>query len=62
MSFKRGDFVQLDGRLGVFVLAEDEAGVPENHLGVWFGDSIQPEVWTIPTEYFAAAPIPIIKH
>ena len=56
-----GDFVEMDGLIGVVVKLED---CPEDHIAVWFGmenqkrksegseNVITPEVWTIPTEYF----------
>jgi hypothetical protein len=47
---------------------------PEDHLALWFGDPrgtrlsaggsgrLQPEVWTVPSEYCQPACAPIVKH
>ena len=62
-SFKIGDFVEMDGLLAVVVATEECSNVPEDHLGLWFGDpkttrisegglgGSTPEVWTVPAEY-----------
>lgn len=71
-----GDFIELNGSLGVVVgVNTDEvvATVPEGHLAVWFGPKSRqsnpeekanniPEVWTVPAEYCTLAPIPQYYH
>ncbi len=70
-TWKRGDLVELDGRLAVVVGVEGDPDVPEDHIAVWFGDprcepssvgGTRPEVWTVPAEYFIPAGAPIWKH
>jgi hypothetical protein len=70
----RGDIVELDGLLAVVVGVEGDPNVPEDHLAVWFGDPqckrisqggkgrANPEVYTVPTEYFSLANEPVYKH
>lgn len=70
----RGDFVELDGLLGVVVGVEGEASVPDDHLAVWFGTPQttriseggtgrhRPEVWTAPKNDFSPAAAPIYRH
>ena len=66
--WKRGDLVELDGKLGVVVGVAGDANVPDEHLAVWFGNSHgalggrRHEVWTVPEEYFIAAQEPVYKH
>lgn len=62
-SPKIGDFIEMDGLLAVVVATEDNPNVPEDHVGVWFGNSTarrisegglrgaSPEVSTVPAEY-----------
>lgn len=73
-QWQRGDVVELDGLLCVVVAIEGDPGVPDDHVGVWFGDPRcvrksqggcgrqRPEVWTVPAEYFVPAAAPIMKH
>jgi hypothetical protein len=73
-AFNRGDFVEVDGALGVVVGVAGEQQVPEEHLAIWFGvdkpsSAAQeehgvgcPEVWTIPQEYVQAGPNAIVHH
>jgi hypothetical protein len=72
-TWKRGDLVELGGRLAVVVGVEGDPNVPEGHIAAWFGDprsepksqgagGKQPEVWTVPAEYFVAAAPPVWKH
>jgi hypothetical protein len=63
----KGDFVHLDGSgVGIVVATpEDDAQVPEEHLGVWFGtldEEGNPEVWTVPAEYLRPAPTSVYRH
>jgi hypothetical protein len=54
--FDKGDFVILDGRIGVVTtLGPEIPGDAEDHSGVWFGEMQDgaPIVWVIPTEYLA---------
>ena len=65
--YRKGDFVHLDGSgVGIVVATpEEDAQVPEEHLGVWFGtldEAGSPEVWTVPAEYLRPAPAPTFKH
>jgi hypothetical protein len=62
---RRGDFVQINGRLAVVVATGEELGESlADHSTVWFGtvEDEKPEVWTIPTEYLSHAPSPIVRH
>ena len=73
-TWRRGDLVELDGRLAVVVGAEGEPGVPEDHVNLWFGEpqSIRkseggpggrtPVVWTVPEEYCLPTPPPDVRH
>lgn len=72
--WRRGDLVEIDGLLAVVVGVAGEPGVPEDHIAVWFGDphcvrkslggvgGQQPEIWTVPAQYFALAAEPIWNH
>jgi hypothetical protein len=66
MDLSKGELVILDKKLCVVVGTEQDEGVPEGHLAVWFGDTaedgISPEVWTVPAEYFVRAPAAKMKH
>lgn len=68
-AFNRGDFVKVNGVLGVVVGVAGEEHVPEDHLAIWFGTdrptsslegntASRPEVWTIPQEYAQLGPRP----
>ena len=60
-----GEFVTLNGRIGVVVQMPHQPGADlYDHLAVWF-DSFEngrPEIWTVPAEYFLAGESPIVKH
>ena len=70
----RGDWVEMDGLLGVVVAIEGDPEVPEDHVAVWFGDprgkrlsqggigGQRPEVWTVPVDCIVAAARPIYRH
>lgn len=63
--FEKGRIVTLDGRLGVVVLVGEELDEDMgDHTGVWFGDveGGRPVVFTVPTEYLAAGPRPVMEH
>ena len=63
--FAPGDFVTLNGRLGVVVPMPVQPGADlDDHAAVWFGDTEQgrPEIWTVPAEYLCAGPLPIVQH
>ncbi len=60
-----GQIVTINGQVGVVVLTGKELDDDmDDHTGVWFGttDGGLPKVFTIPTEYLAAGPLPILKH
>ena len=72
---KVGDFIELDGLLGVVVgIIPDADDDSNNHLAIWFGAESQkriseggtgntvPVVWTVPTEYCNPAQPPISHH
>ncbi|WP_084446496.1 hypothetical protein [Hymenobacter roseosalivarius] len=72
---KVGDFIELDGLLGVVVgIIPNEHGNLEDHLVIWFGAESQkrisqggagnpiPEVWTVPAEYCKPAQPPVFRH
>jgi hypothetical protein len=66
-AFKRGDFVTLNDRLTVVVGIEGDAGVPEDHVALWYGAEEQtsnvPRVWTVPAEYcIPVTDTPIFYH
>jgi hypothetical protein len=56
----------LGDRLCVVVGTDCDEGVPDDHLAVWFGPSVEggpaPEVYTVPANYFEKAPPPNVKH
>ena len=63
--FTNGEIVTINKKVGVVVLTgQDMGGDLEDHTGVWFGgfEDGKPEVWTIPTEYLASGPEPVLKH
>jgi hypothetical protein len=63
--FKKGDFVNINKQVAVIVMTGAELrGDLEDHTGVWFGTYAQgvPEVYTIPTEYLAKGPEPVLRH
>ena len=62
---KKGDFVEINKDIGVVVMTGEDLGDDlEDHTGVWFGTYQEgvPEIWTIPTEYLAKGPEPVMKH
>ena len=73
-EFTLGQFVEHDGLLAVVVGTESDGGAPEDHLALWYGDpesvrisqggtgGLQPEVWTVPTDYCIPASPPDIRH
>jgi hypothetical protein len=73
-NWQRGDLVELDGLLAVVISVEGDAGVPEGHIAVWFGDprcvrksqggsgGQRPEIWTVPADLFIKAEPPVWKH
>ena len=73
-EWRRGDFVELDGLLAVVVGIEGDPGIPEEHVGLWFGDpngrrksqggtgGRHPEIWTVPEDYCVPAEEAIYKH
>lgn len=65
-EFALGQFVFLNGSgVGIIAMLADDSGVPEDHIGVWFGTTTEtgsPIVCTLPKEYFTSAPEPEIQH
>jgi hypothetical protein len=68
--FKTGEFVVHNNQVGVVAMTGEDlvSRLPgsglEDHTGVWFGtlEDGAPDVWTIPTEYLAKGPQPVMKH
>ncbi len=52
-NLKKGQFVQVDNAIGVIVFLELENSVPEDHLGIWYGEFSDntPKYRTVPAEY-----------
>jgi hypothetical protein len=62
MAIRRGDLVTLNGRLAAVVGVEGDPGIPEDHVGLWYGDpptqrqdddkpvAVAPIVYTVPAE------------
>lgn len=65
MTVRRGDFVTLNGRVGVVLATGAELG-PElaDHAAVWFGgvEAGQPAVWIVATEVLTPGPPPVFRH
>ncbi len=72
---KIGDFLEMDGLVGVVVGIElDEDALEDSHVAIWFGleaqkrkseggtGSIVPEVWNVPIEYCHRAGSPTFRH
>lgn len=71
---QKGDFVEMDGLLAVVVATDDDSNVPEEHVGIWFGDpsakrlseggsgGATPEVFTVPVEYCSRPAEPQFTH
>lgn len=52
--FHIGQFVRIDTDLGIIVSLPDNKNVPEDHLGIWYGERNEenlPKVRTVPQEY-----------
>ncbi|WP_028979869.1 hypothetical protein [Sporocytophaga myxococcoides] len=72
MSFKKGDFVTIDGLNAVVIAHYGDEGIPEDHIAVYFGSdqkgkseggsSCAPEVWVVPVGIWEDSQIPIYKH
>ncbi|MBV9849892.1 MAG: hypothetical protein JO250_09490 [Armatimonadetes bacterium] len=72
--WRRGDFVELNGRVAVVVGVEGDPDVPEEHVALWFGEASDqratgedpaagpPQVWTVPAEYCRPGPRPVYRH
>jgi hypothetical protein len=69
--WKRGDLVELNGELAVVVGVDGESGVPEDHVGLWYGESKSisqsggrkvPVIWTVPKEYCQPALPAEVRH
>jgi hypothetical protein len=73
MKFQKGDIIEMDGLLGVVTQLPNEK-VPEDHIGIWFGEENpkripeggeeekNPEVCAVPEEYCKLAKAPTYKH
>ncbi|WP_075111763.1 hypothetical protein [Noviherbaspirillum massiliense] len=74
MEMRKGDFVEYDGLPAVVVGIYGDAGVPEEHVALWFGANgimrkseggmggVVPEVWTVPVELCSPGIKAIFKH
>ena len=65
MTVERGDFVQLNGRVGVVFLTGAELGQgSEDHAAVWFGavEDGSPDVWLVPADLLRPGPEPNFRH
>lgn len=72
--YKRGDFVEFDGLLGVVVGTFEDGMAPEDHVALWLGapqgarrsevgvGGLTPEVWAVPAEDCKPAPSPVVHH
>lgn len=52
--FHIGQFVRVGTDLGIIVSLPDNKNVPEDHLGIWYGEQNeqkQPKVRSVPQEY-----------
>lgn len=50
----KGSFVKIDGDIGVVVGLGGENNIPEEHLGIWYGQTTEnniPLYCTVPEEY-----------
>ena len=50
----KGDFVKVSDHIGVVVFLEGENKVPNDHLGIWYGeknDKGNPKYRTVPIAY-----------
>jgi len=50
---KKGNFVKVNKDIGVIVALEKEESVPEDHIGIWFGELTElniPVYKTVPRE------------
>ena len=55
-DFYKGQFVLVGKEIGVIVYLENEDNVPEEHIGVWYGELSNentPKYRTVPKEYCA---------
>jgi len=53
-KLQKGDFVKVGKDIGVVVLLENESEIPEEHLGIWYGEiTIEGKVLyrTVPVDY-----------
>lgn len=53
-TFRKGDFVWVGKDIGVVVFLEKESETPEDHLGIWYGETDNegiPRYRTVPVEY-----------
>lgn len=52
--FHIGQFVRVGNDLGIIASLSDHPNVPEDHVGVWYGERNEanlPKVRTVPQEY-----------
>ncbi len=53
-KFIIGSFVKVHKDIGVVISLETENNVPEEHLGIWYGETDEnntPLIHTVPEEY-----------
>jgi hypothetical protein len=51
---EKGAFVSVGDHIGVIVKLSEEDGTPEEHLGIWYGETNEmnvPKYRTVPEEY-----------
>lgn len=60
MELQKGQFIEFDGVPAVIVGLPGDIGIPDDHVGIWFGNpnatrksqggigGIVPKVWTVP--------------
>lgn len=53
-QFEKGNFVKVGEEVGVVIFLENEQETPEEHLGIWYGETNaqgKPRCRTVPTAY-----------
>lgn len=53
-QFKKGNFVKVGNEVGVVVFLENDPETPDEHLGIWYGETNaqgKPRYRTVPTAY-----------
>ena len=53
-QLNKGDFVKVGNDIGVVVYLESEVYIPDDHVGIWYGEKSaqgNPRYRTVPTDY-----------